>query len=394
MEITPESRPAAHSLDGKRVLYAITKSNWGGAQAYVTMLAKGARDAGAQVAVMAGGASGAGSDSGEFFKALDAEGIRTIPLSSIGRDVRASSDWQALQELTAVIEQERPDILHLNSSKMGVLGAIAGRRAGVPRIIFTAHGWPHLEQRSPLWKLMAWAGSWLTIELSSRVITVSDRDLRDSPTLFFRDKLRLVHNGIPDFKRLSHEDARAALQKHSHDLAKFPQWLLMNAELHHNKGIGVAIRALAELSHHHQGLALVVCGEGDARNYLTELALSLHVSSRVFLLGFLPNAREYLAAGDIYLIPSSKEGLPLALLEAGLASLPVVASKVGGIPDVIVDHQTGLFMPRGNTHILARAIAYYLDNPDDAARYGAALREKVLTEFSEEQMLERTLALY
>jgi len=93
-------------------------------------------------------------------------------------------------------------------------------------------------------------------------------------------------------------------------------------------------------------------------------------------------------------MPSSKEGLPLALLEAGLASLPVVASKVGGIPDVIEDHRTGLFMPRANTHILAKAIAYYLNNPDVAAKYGAALREKVLTDFSEEQMSQKTLALY
>lgn len=388
METTPGS------LAGRRVLYGITKSNWGGAQAYVTMLAKGARDAGAQVSVMGGGSDGRGTDSGKLFEALEAEGIRTVPLSSIGRNVQPSSDWQALKELISVIKQEQPDILHLNSSKMGLLGALAGRRAGVRHIIFTAHGWPHLEQRSPLWKLMAWAGSWLTIMLCSRVITVSDRDLRDSPTFFFRDKLRLIHNGIADFMRLAREDARAALEKRSHDLTKFPQWLMMNAELHHNKGIGVAIRALAELSHKHPGLALVVCGEGEARDYLTELALNLHVSSRVFLLGFLPNAKEYLAAGDIYLMPSSKEGLPLALLEAGLASLPVVASKVGGIPDVIEDHRTGLFMPRANTHILAKAIAYYLNNPDAAAAYGAALRNKVLKDFSEEQMLEKTLALY
>lgn len=388
METTPGS------LAGKRVLYGITKSNWGGAQAYVTMLAKGARDAGAHVSVMAGGADGRGSDSGELFKALESEGIRTIPLSCIGRDVHASSDWQALKELIAVIKQERPDILHLNSSKMGVLGALAGRRAGVRCIIFTAHGWPHMEQRSPLWKLMAWAGSWLTIALSSCVITVSDRDLRDSPTFFFRDKLRLIHNGIPDFNRLPRDEARAALEKHSHDLTKFPQWLMMNAELHHNKGIGVAIRALAELSHKHPELALVVCGEGEARNYLTELALNLHVSSRVFLLGFLPDAREYLTAGDIYLMPSYKEGLPLALLEAGLASMPVVASKVGGIPDIIDDQRTGLFMPRANTHILSKAIAYYLNNPDVAATYGAALREKVLTQFSEQQMLDKTLKEY
>lgn len=389
-----ETQPESHPLAGKRVLYGVTKSNWGGAQVYVSMLANGARGAGAEVTVMAGGAEGRGTDSGKLFKTLADAGIRTIPLTSIQRDLHAGSDWQALHELIRVIKAERPDVLHLNSSKMGFLGALAGRIAGVKHIIFTAHGWPYMEVRSPLWKLMAGAGSWLTNILCHTVITVSEEDLRGVPVLFFRDKIKLVHNGISDFPHLSREEARAAFEKKSHDPAKYPQWLFITAELHKSKGIGTAIRALAELSHKHPGLALVVCGEGEARDYLTELALELRISSRVFLLGFVSEARQYLAAGDIFLLPSAKEGLPLALLEAGLAASPVIASKVGGIPDVITDHETGLFMPRGNTHILAKAIAYYLNNPDVAARYGAALRQKVLTNFSEEQMLKQTLALY
>jgi glycosyltransferase involved in cell wall biosynthesis len=93
-------------------------------------------------------------------------------------------------------------------------------------------------------------------------------------------------------------------------------------------------------------------------------------------------------------MPSRKEGFPFALLEAGLASLPVIAAKVGGIPEVITDHVTGLYMPRDNTHILAQAIVFYLNNPDKAAQYGAQLREHVLDNFSEEKMVAQTLALY
>lgn len=395
METLPTSQPTGTPLAGKRVLFGITKSNGGGAQAYVAMMARGAREAGADVTVMAGAADGRRSGgSGRLFEVLAADGIRTIPLSDIQRDINASSEWAAIKELVAVIRKEKPDVLHLNSSKMGLLGAIAGRRAGVKRIIFTAHGWPYKETRSVPWKIMAWLGSWATIVLCSRIIAVTDQDLRDSPTLLFRDKLRMIHNGISDFPRLSREDARAAFEAYSHDLSKYSQWLIMNAELNMNKGIGTAIRALAELAHHHPDLILVVSGEGDARAYLTELALSLHVSSRVFLLGFVPDARKLLAAGDIYLMPSGKEGLPFALLEAGLAALPAIGSKVGGIPDVITDHQTGLFMPRGNTHILAKAIAYYLDNPHKAAEYGAALREKVLRDFSAQRMIESTLKEY
>jgi len=395
-------------LPKKRILYAVTKSNGGGAQAYVLMLARGAREAGAQVSVMAGSADGrsateradtgteevTGDIPGFLFSELVAEGIRTIPLSRIQRDVAGASEWRAFKELLAVIRAEKPDVLHLNSSKMGVLGGLAGRVAGVKRIIFTAHGWPSKEPRPFLWKVMAWLGSWLTIVFAHKVIVVSQDDLRTAPVVFFRDKLALVHNGIGDFARASRSDARAALAAHAPALSGYSQWLLMNAELHPNKGIGTAIRALAELAPKHPSLALVVCGQGDRLAYLTELARLLDVSDRVFLLGFVPHAREYLCAADIYLLPSLKEGLPIALLEAGLASLPVVASNIGGIPEVITDQKTGLFMPRGNTHILAKCIEFLFKDPEKAARFGSSLREEVLKKFSGGEMVSKTLALY
>lgn len=382
------------SLSGNKVLFGVTKSNWGGAQTYVAMMAQAAKEAGADVAVMAGAATGrAGESFGLLFDVLGDSGIRTIPLS-IERDIGMVSEWHAFKELLKIIREEKPDVLHLNSSKMAALGALAGRIVGTKHIICTIHGWPHKEQRPFFWKLMAWAGSWLTVNLSHKTIVVSERDLADSPTLFFRDSLVLIHNGIPDFTRLSREDARSELTLHAPDLSSYTHWLLMNAELHPNKGISTAIRALAELVPHHKELALVVCGEGQQRDALIELAISLQIPARVFFLGFIPDARQYLNAGDIYLLPSRKEGLPLALLEAGLAGLPVVASKVGGIPEVITDQKDGLYTPRSNTHILARAIAYLLNHPEKAKAFGLALRETVLTDFSDADMIEKTLALY
>lgn len=392
METAPGSQ--VPTLAGSRVLYAVTKSNGGGAQNYVRMLAAGARDAGAEVAVMAGSADGKGGAQGILFEQLETAGIRAIRLGSIRRDVGLSAERSAYRELRDTIAEYRPEVLHLNSSKMGFLGALAGRSCGVPHILFTAHGWPHKEQRPLLWKTMAWLGSWLTIVLCHRVICVSETDLKNSPTLLFRDKLALVHNGVSDFPRVSPEEARAALVERAPGLAAFPQILLMNAELHPNKGVSTAIRALSELAPRRPELALAVCGEGQEKSRLVNLAGALGISDRVFLLGFVPEVRQYLPAATVYLMPSRKEGLPLALLEAGLASLPVVASKVGGIPEVITDKETGLFMPRSNTHILAEAIAYLLDHPEQAAAMGAALRKKVLADFSEDAMLRATFALY
>ncbi len=390
---SPSTSPTP-PLAGKRILYAVTKSNGGGAQAYVRMLASGARLAGAEVAVAAGSGSGKGGVPGILFNELEEDGIRTIHLQTMMRDISLIDEWQSFKELRRILKEERPDVLHLNSSKMGLVGALAGRLSGVHNILFTAHGWPHKEQRSLVWKLIAWTGSWLTIFLCHEVICVAETDLRDSPTFFFRDRLHLVHNGVPDFPRVSKEEARAAFITRAPELAAYSKLLLMNAELHPNKGVSTAIRALAELSVRDKDIALVVCGEGEERDALRNLAGELEVADRVFLLGFVQGARQYLTAADIFLLPSRKEGLPLALLEAGLASLPVIASKVGGIPEVLTDHVSGLFMPRSNTHILAQSIHHLLEHPDEGARMGAALRNKVLTDFSERAMVRNTLAMY
>ncbi len=347
------------------------------------------------MSVMAGSESGKhDSDSGRLFDELAEAGIPTIELKAIERDFGIMREWHTLRELLAVLCREKPHTLHLNSSKIGFLGALAGRLTGVKHIIFTAHGWPHREQRPLWWKMLAWLGSWGTIVLASTIIVVSENDQRESPTLLFRDKLKLIHNGISAFPLLSREEARNDLIARAPDLSKFSRWLFMNGELHPNKGVATAIRALSELASRHKDLALVVCGEGGERAYLTDLALSLKISSRVFLVGFVPNSREYLSAADIFLMPSRKEGLPFAVLEAGLASLPVVATKVGGIPDIITDRKNGLFMPRSNTHILAKAIAFLIDNPEDAKELGKNLHTTVTTKFTEGEMVTKTLALY
>ena len=375
----------------RKVLFAVTKSNLGGAQGYVATLAKAAQDAGMDVAVAAGRA---GDANGMLFKELADMRVHTLPLTHITRNIGLLSEWRTLQELVRLLASEQPAVLHLNSSKMGLLGAIAGRYVGINRIVFTAHGWPYKEARSFLWKLVAWIGSWLTVQLAHVTIVVSQQDHVRAPVLFFRDRIHLVHNGMGEFPLLSRTEARSALSSGNPEMLAASHWLLMNAELHPNKGVDVAIRALAELRPQHKDIALVVCGTGDAAELVARLAQHLHIEKQVFFLGYVPHARQYLAAADIYLMPSHKEGLPLALLEAGIAALPVVASRVGGIPEVVIDEESGLLVPRADTHALAGAIHRLLQNPEEGSRMGAALRDRIQQVFSEDQMVSATFALY
>src|SRR3989344_3452956 len=166
------------TIVGKKILFVITKSNWGGAQTYVFRLAKSMREAGADVAGGLGGTGLPGAEAGMLKKKLAAESIRTLFLKSFARDISILREFHAFGELMRTIQKERPDILHVNSSKAGGLGALAGRLVGVPRVVFTAHGFPHREPRPFFARVLIWILSWLTITFSHKVIAVSVSDWR------------------------------------------------------------------------------------------------------------------------------------------------------------------------------------------------------------------------
>ena len=282
-------------------------------------------------------------------------------------------------------------MVHLNSSKAGALGALAARLAGVPNIIFTAHGWAFNEAR-PWWqKIIIWKLAGITVLLSHKTICVSDavrRDIAHFP--FTKHKLVVIHNGIECAPLLSRDEARLELAAHS--VGSY--WIGMSSELHPTKRIGDAIRAMAILVTHYPHAMLIVMGEGQERRRLESLIHELHLHDRVFLAGFKNAASSLLAAFDLFLHTSISEALSLAILEAGCASLPVVATRVGGIPEIIESGVNGILVPPRNPTALAAAINTLIDDPQRAHALGAALKKTVGEKFIKERMLREMLALY
>lgn len=375
-----------------KILLLITKSNWGGAQAYTFALATQMRDKGYPVAVACGGTGQRGEGTGVLAQRLDNAGIRVHPLVSLIRDISLRDEWRAFREVCALLTQERPDVVHLNSSKAGVVGAVAAKLCGIRHIIFTAHGWPHRESRAFPIRCIIWLASWCTILLCDTVIVVSQKDFDTAPVFFSRKKLRLIHNGMSVFPLHPKQEARTALLAFAPHMPIEKRWFLMSAELTANKAIDTAIRAFHAASL--PDSILVIMGEGQDRSMLESLILDLDLSHRVFLLGFVPEARSYLCAGDVLLLPSRKEGFPLALLEAGIASLPVIASCTGGIPELIQDGLTGLLIPPADQTALVSALERIASDEPYARQLGVALHDRVLTSFSESEMVERTIQVY
>ncbi len=372
-----------------KILYVITKSNFGGAQRYVYELALAMQARGYTVAVACGGR-------GELVTKLQAAGIQTFEIIGAQRDIAWQKELQALASLYRIVRDFRPDIIHLNSSKAGGLGSVIARLLRVPKIVFTAHGWPFLEPRSKAWRLMAFIGSYLTTLLSHAVITVSQYDAKHQAMPGTKHKVTVIHNALSEFPLLERSLARRELfdesfiQTHQHQI-----WVVTHGELNHNKNHTTAIDAIAEFNAtNNTKLLYIIIGSGDTKSELVEQVSLRGVSDYVYFIEHVADVRQYLLAFDLYLMPSRKEGLPYALLEAGYAGLPVIASRVGGIPEVITDKETGLLINPDNHMNMVVALDYLLRSSRERFAYADELKQVIKQYYSPVALIEKTLRVY
>ncbi len=380
MDVAPHSPPPP-------ILYVITKGTWGGAQRYVYDLAVAAKARGHLVTVACGG-------HGELVQRLTECGIPVVLIPGLARDVRLGADLRALIGLVRLIHRERPYVVHANSSKAGLIAMLAARITFVPHILFTAHGWAWNELRPRWQKRVFKLLHFVTVLLAHRVIAVSNAIREDALWMpLVSKKIYVVHLGISPLQLVPRTEARLFIE-HTLD-ASLPAsavWIGALAELHPTKGLDVLIRAFARLLD--TEAVLVLIGGGEDRGRLVALAHMLKVESRVFFVGHIQDAARILPALDIFALPSHSEALGYVLLEAGQSQLPVVASNVGGIPEIITHEVTGLLSPAGDDTLLATNLRTYIEHPELRSQYAQSLHDRVLTEFSNDRMLEETFPLY
>ena len=137
-----------------------------------------------------------------------------------------------------------------------------------------------------------------------------------------------------------------------------------------------------------------IISDGELRESLQKEIEGLHLEHHVFLLGFIPSAATLISGFDIFILPSLKEGLPYTLLEAGLAERATIATRVGGIPEILTNGLSGVLIPPQNVSEIARACVFLLEDPKRRSDLGSALRQRVHEQFSLQEMLTRTQSLY
>lgn len=374
-----------------KILYVITKSNWGGAQRHVFDLATAMKDKGHDVWVALGG-------DGLLKKKLEEASIYTFSIATLGRDMDPGKDAGSLKEIFTIIRNKRPDVLHMHSPKASGLGSVAGRMLRVPHIIQTVHGWTFNETRPLHERMLIRFFSWLTMLFCHTTVVLSEREYKQA--LFFpgvKDKVKLIPLGIKPPTFLSIEGAKQAMAKMAGiEAAEYNKKTVIGtiAELHKNKGLTYLVDAMASVVEQQPNALCLILGDGEDK-----AALAMHIKGRnldnsVKLLGYVDLASEYLKAFNVFVLPSIKEGLPYALLEAGCASLAVVATTVGGVPEIVEDMKSGILIQPKNSRELSHALSFMIEHPEDRKKYGAALKERVNTKFSLDKMLWLVEGLY
>lgn len=368
-----------------KVLFVITKAEIGGAQKYVLDCVKAARNNGYDVAVASEG-------SGYFYETLSALGVPFHEIKSAKRDINIVSDMRLFFELLSLFRKEKPDVLHLNSSKIGAAGALAGKLAGVKNIIFTAHGWAFNDPRSAWERYAIIAISKFAGLFQNAIICVSDYDRQRAIHYHVAkpEKLITIHNGIDAdaVPFLAKNEAREKL-----NLPEDAFVIGTIANFYKTKSLDTLVFA-AISSANLENIRFVIIGDGPEKEKMERLIEKYQLTKNFILPGVIKDANTYLKAFDIFVLPSKKEGLPYALLEAMAAHLPCITSDVGGIPEIIENEQNGIVIKDITPGKIWNAIAGLKKEKKKARTLGAQAYTTVEKQFSLDAMRKKTLALY
>lgn len=374
----------------KKILFLVTQSEFGGAQRYVFEMARALSER-HEILVAAG------QGDGELFKKLESTEARPLYLKHLKRAPNPLRIIQTIVEILRMLKEEKPDILFLCSTTAGILGSIAGffyrnlvsKEETKFQIIYRIGGWAFNDPR-PFWQnwLILWAEK-LTARFKDSVIVNSEYDwhIAVEKKIISPEKIVKIYNGIDpgSLNFLSKEEARTKLRN---SVSKSLETEFLSpligciANFYKTKGLEYLINAVSRLSLPHRRLSLVLIGDGRLRPQLEAQIKKLGLEDRVILTGRIPDAYKYLKAFDVFVFPSLKEGFPWVILEAVAAGIPIIATKVGVLPEIL--EEESLVEPK-DVETLAKKISRMLEHPT---------APKLKQEFTLQKMIEETEKLF
>lgn len=322
------------------------------------------------------------------------KGIPIFTYLSLIRKINPLLDLRCLIQLFFFFRKERPLIVHTHTSKGGFLGRLSAWLARVPVIVHTPHGHIFWGYYGPLITELFIFMERLVAKITNKIICLTEQEKRDH--IQFRidrsEKFVTIHSGV-DFPVFQKSGSFHGRIREELGIPKGEPVIGTVGRLVPIKGHEYMIRAFALLMNEFDNLWLILVGDGLLEDYLKTLCKELEIRERVVFAGWRSNVPDFLSLFDIFVFPSLNEGMGRVLVEAMAVGKPIVASNVGGIPDLVKDGQNGLLVKSRDINGLAHAVKRLLDDRDmmiDMGKRGQIMAQN----FSVEKMVERIDALY
>lgn len=358
-----------------RLLIIVTKAEEGGAQSHVLELIKFFRT---RASLFLGvGTRGWLMDEAERYD------IQTRYMPELVAKINPLREFAAIKQMRKVIQEIGPDVVHLHSSKAGVIGRISAALESVPTV-FTAHGWPFAEGAPLAYKALGAISEHLLSFLPHQTITVSEADyhlaVRWGLSRKIRQGIHVVQNGVDD------TDFRALPGK---ETAR-PK-IISVGRMVPQKDHALLIEALERVPN---SFEMEFVGDGPLRSQIEDEVSKLDCKESIHFCGLQHNVEERLSKSEIFCLSSKYEGLPIVILEAMRAGLPVIASDVGGVREAVLDGTSGYLVKRGDREGWVNALSSLLSNARLRSAFGAEGRRLYENRFTAYQMGQRTEAVY
>jgi glycosyltransferase involved in cell wall biosynthesis len=352
------------------IAHVITESHpFGGAQRNTLLTLRGLLDRGYRVELVCG-------PGGRLIAEARASRVPVHVVGHLVREPHPVRDLRALWHLYRLFRARHYRIVHTHSTKAGLLGRVAAWLAGVPAVVHTVHGFPFEMRRDWRTRLYTVVERLVTL-VTDRVICVGETLRQQAAVLGIapRQKLVTIYSGI-DFAayrpRRRPSEAKRALGLEAAWPIVGSVGYLVEAKAQH-----YLVEAVALLAATYPRIMLLLCGEGPLRPRLERQIEDLGVVGHVRLLGECDDIADLLGVFDVYGMSSRREGVGRALSEAMYRGLPVVATSVAGVGELVVHEETGLLVPPHDPRALASALDRLASDGDLARRLGAAGRRRV-----------------
>jgi len=376
-----------------RVLHVITRLDPGGSAENTLLTVARLDKSRFEVHLAVGKTTG---DPGPTLDEACTSGVALFEIPELVRAIAPLADWRALHSLRRIMRGNDYDIVHTHTSKAGILGRLAARLEGVPRILHTPHGHVFYGYYGAVTtQLFVWLERWAA-GFTDRLIALTQADLEDHLRFGIapRERFCVIHSGI-DFSAFENGATRRDRAAIRSNLGIDPDGIVIGSlgRLTAIKGHRVLLEAFATVRDRVADAWLLLVGDGEERIALQALARELGVEDHTVFAGWREDIAEVLSGMDVFVFPSINEGLGKALVEAMYAGVPCVATNVGGIRELIRHEQEGLLVPPASPQELTDGVFRLLDHDAERSRFAAAANKRAQA-YSAESMVEQIELLY